>query len=464
MFRKEKVLNKHLHQKELERKKDLLNKNLEYIKNRKHLISKPFMFLSADKQKRLEIKERDRLIKISSDNLKISKKIKNLMKFNSCSKNLGTFHKKLYNEVNFKEINEGRRQRSLMKINFENFNLLKKIELSTSCYKKNEFLQKERERLNKLKMVCEFPLILNKPDDPDLYNNNSQYIFQIPQKRKTLNKINKKQSKLVKSNKKNSKVKKIKKQKLMKNNHNTSTNNTNDIKSSNEMKPRFNISSLLNNNEKSQKVCRKTSFKQKKAKFDIPETPNEESQKVFRKTCFKNKETRFEVPQIPNEESQKVFRKTGYFGKSMRDSGRVEVIYHKKSKFSDVKKKKKAKSKSVKKKKLKLPKINTKQDETTPSVKIISKRKQSEQLINEINNQEENINNKIPEIPNEDILNSESNDSLEDIFNNAPEIEESSKTQSKKTITDDDNKENTKFNSNFQKNFTKFYTKKEYLK
>lgn len=413
MFRKEKVLNKHLHKKEIQRRRDILDKNLVTIKNRKMNFQTPFMFSSQDKQKRLEIRERERLIKILSDNSKISLKINHLMNHNSLSNHLGTYHKKLYKDVNFKEIKKEKRQRSLMRITKENFNLLRKIDNSSSYYKKNDFIKNEKERLNKLKMVCEFPLILKKPEET--FQESQKQVFQTILIPNITSKRKKKQKKLNKKKKK--KIHKTQKESLM-NKENLKKNQ---------------LSNNLNND------------------------PIFYSKDRINPKSKKNMKPRFEVRNSQDKIFKNKYRKTCYKDKSCRKSGRTEVIYHTKNKEKTKPKKMSTfKHKQQINQTEKLPKIQNikniqKNNMKTPKFKSKENDDFSKDMILESESDENSQN---------------SEDSMSDIFDKAPIIQESKSLENtdkncQSESEDNKNDGSLNFNSNFKKNFTKFYTKKE---
>ena len=163
MFRQEKRLNKYLHNLEVERRQRYLRQNLQRIKNRKQRKEGPFMFSSLEKKRRMVNRERKRLLQITWDNLKISRKIHEMMVCERNKHELGTRVVKNYREVDHRAIRQAHKKRDLMRTTFENLNLLHRLEGSKSHYETRKIMEGEQARLAKLEMVCEFPLVIEKP-------------------------------------------------------------------------------------------------------------------------------------------------------------------------------------------------------------------------------------------------------------------------------------------------------------
>ena len=444
MFRREEYINKHLYQVEISRRQGYLKENLERIKNRKQKRKIPFMFSSIDKKRRMQNRERRRLVQISTDNMKISKKINEMMCTRYLKKSLGTFQKKLYKEINYMEIRQYKKQQNLMRITLENLNMMKRLEVSKSYYERQKLLNQEKDRLAKLAMVCEFPLVIEKNvlkeksfnEDSFLNNSLNDFVARKVKKiflkkeedirmAKSADKFREKKKKTCKRFFSKGKVK-IKKKKKIRNlicngkeNQNKDINNNfspNESRLPERMKPRFN---LENTKKKPKKKYRKTKFRPKKSSI------------------------------------------------------KPEMLFHKSIYSKKIMPKKSKKTSNLKKKQLKLPSISTQQGNTgrisyknqikSDLSKVSSSKSKTDKLMLSSNGLIEDK----PEdrvLQTNDIESTEiliSDDSFDDIFDKAPTLEISqSNKSSKKNIESSSEGENNVFESNFQKNFTRFYTKK----
>ena len=123
----------------------------------------PFMFTSTDQKRRAENRERKLHLRVSAQNMKISKKIFEMMNSDRNLKELGKTNFRNYNEVDYRRLQRARQRRQMMRITFENLSLLQKLEMSKSLYSKKRLMSKEIERIEKLERVCEFPLVVERP-------------------------------------------------------------------------------------------------------------------------------------------------------------------------------------------------------------------------------------------------------------------------------------------------------------
>jgi hypothetical protein len=472
--------------KEIERRQRHLKENLYRIQNRKQKIQKPFMFTSLEKKRRLINRERNNILRIQFDNMKISQKIYQMMNCERNKYDLGTLVKKQYKEVDYEEIRRKKKERKNIKIAVENITLLNRIEDSKSYYETKKILEQERERIAKLEMVCEFPLVIEKQPATKYTHSSHLNMLKLFNKKYLNN-----HEKMYKTNKKKGKKKR----------------NKMGIRLAKSAK-KIRFGKLGMNNEKSiqKKIKIKSVLKNKKYLLGQNKLKNKPSAKkkiksseIVRIGLDNEKHDNQMKPRfrLDNEKqkhdtkkTKKKFRKTGYnFGNSINKKG--SISYHKSVKNKKIKKKK-AKKKNVKKTKIKLPFINNRKTEIVE--KMETNRKKSlihsqdpvknephtvvkSDLVSIAGNQkdqdeENNENQELNIYKSEEGLEileeseksiekeMEETDSLENAFNNAKTIENLTEEEQSNENEKKLDRLETKFQQNFQKNFTKFYTKK----
>ena len=164
MFRKEKFLNPHLHKLEVNRIQTMLRRNIENIKKRKFVTESPFEYTPQEKARRIQNRGMVNLLRITHDNVKISRKIYETMTSTKGDDCVGTGsppnHGKL---IAYEKIRDNSNKRNYMKVTIENLELLKRLKESKSVYKKSKLLSKEFNRIEELTRICEFPLIIETP-------------------------------------------------------------------------------------------------------------------------------------------------------------------------------------------------------------------------------------------------------------------------------------------------------------